>query len=414
MKIRFLLSLLCVPLVMMAQYHGTASVTHGLATTVTSNLNTCTGGRTSATGTITASDNTVWTVPAEVNYNNSSFPFASDLNNPCNGHNYSTDAAALAALDGSDIINVDSSGEVITAFVFADNYFEMYVNGVPVGKDNVPYTQFNSNIVRFRVKQPFTVAMQLVDWEEHLGVGAEASGGFSYHLGDAGMVAVFKDVGGNIISTTGSDWKAQTFYTAPIMDLTCPTENGTQRLSGSCSTQDSNDGSNYYGLHWAIPANWTSKSFDDSSWPDAITYTNAVVGVNNKPAYTNFTNIFDDASNDAQFIWSSNLVLDNEVIVRKTIGTNTAIQEQGSYNQQVKLYPNPATSEFYLSFPVDIAAANVTNISIYNAYGQRVFSSNQYTSHISTAGMANGVYLVTIMADDAQAILKLVIDNSNR
>jgi hypothetical protein len=50
----------------------------------------------------------------------------------------------------------------------------------------------------------------------------------------------------------------------------------------------------------------------------ATTYTNDTVGVHNKPAYMNFTAIFDAPGADAQFIWSSNLILDNLVIVRRT------------------------------------------------------------------------------------------------
>lgn len=202
---------LCITSFAYAQYTGTASVTQGLANTTISNLYTCTGGRIAAIGTISATDNTIWTVPAVTNYNNNSFPFASDLNNPCNGHNFSNESSALSALNASDIITVDADGELITAYVFADNYFEMYINGVPVGKDNVPFTQFNSNIIRFKVNRPFTIAMLLVDWEERLGVGGETNGGFTYHCGDGGMVAVFKDSNNSIIAKTGSDWKAQTF-----------------------------------------------------------------------------------------------------------------------------------------------------------------------------------------------------------
>ena len=62
-----------------------------------------------------------------------------------------------------------------------------------------------------------------------------------------------------------------------------------------------------------------NKTFDDSSWPNATTYSNATIGVDGKSAFTNFTDIFDDANNDAQFIWSSNVILDNEVIVRKIV-----------------------------------------------------------------------------------------------
>ncbi|MEO0468149.1 MAG: hypothetical protein AAF206_00910 [Bacteroidota bacterium] len=298
-------------------YTGTASVTQGFATTTTSNLYVS-GQRIAGLGNITASDNTVWTVPADVNYEDDSFPFAPDLFNP-DGVQHATAAAALTAFEESDIVEIDPSGELISGFIFADNYFELYINGVKVGKDAIPFTQFNSHIVRFRVTKPFTIAMHLVDWEEHLGLGTEENQGSLYHAGDGGLVAVFMDASEEIVATTGADWKAQTFYTAPIKDLACPSENGTMRSTTDCDTNAENDGSNFYGLHWELPADWMHEDFDDAAWPSATTYTNATIGVDNKPSYTNFTDVFDDAAKDAQFIWSTNVILDNEVIVRYTV-----------------------------------------------------------------------------------------------
>lgn len=298
-------------------YSGTASVTQGLGTTTVANLFPA-GQRVASVGSITATDGTVWTMPAVVNYTNSSFPTAPDLHNRY-GTQYNSAAAALAAFDNSKIVEVDAGGEVITAYIFADNYFEMYVNGKPVAKDAVPFTEFNSHIVKFRATKPYTIAMKLVDWEENLGLGSEANGGSSYHPGDGGMVAVFKDASGQTVATTGSEWKAQTFYTSPISDLSCPTENGTTRSSSNCSTSNVSDGSNFYALHWQLPADWFAKTFDDSLWPNATTFTNATIGVDNKPSYTNFIDIFDNSANDAEFIWSTNVILDNEVIVRYTV-----------------------------------------------------------------------------------------------
>ena len=300
-------------------YKGTASVSQGPATVLTQNIYDCDRGRKAPIGTSTSTDGSTWTVPAEVNFTDESFPMASDLFNPCTKIEYTTADEALAALDGSDIVEVDADGELITAFVFADNYFEMYINGIPVGKDNVPFTQFNSNIVRFKVQKPFTIAMKLVDWEENSGLGSEANRGQAFHPGDGGMVAVFKDAEGEIIATTNSEWKAQTFYTAPLRDLSCATEEGTLRLSTSCSTEDSNDGTSYYALHWKTPLNWQSTEFDDTQWPSATEYTNKTIGVDNKPAYTNFIDIFDNSKADAKFIWSTNVILDNEVLVRYTV-----------------------------------------------------------------------------------------------
>ncbi len=300
-------------------YNGTATVSQGAATVLTNNIFDCEGGRKAPIGIATAIDGSTWTVPAVVNFSDDNFPFASDLNNPCTRVEYEAGDAALAALDGTDIVEIDADGEVVTAFVFADNYFEMYINGIPVGKDNVPFTQFNSNIIRFRAKRPFAIAMKLVDWEENSGLGTESNRGNAFHAGDGGMVAVFKDARGEIVATTNSNWKAQTFYTAPLKDLSCASEKGSLRLSANCKTVASDDGNSYYALHWKTPSDWQTEEFDDSQWPNATEFSNETIGVDNKRAYTNFADIFDDHANDAKFIWSTNVVLDNEVLVRYTV-----------------------------------------------------------------------------------------------
>lgn len=56
-------------------------------------------------------------------------------------------------------------------------------------------------------------------------------------------------------------------------------------------------------------------SLDDNVWPTAVTFSNETVGVKNKKAFTNFENVFDTPDADADFIWSSNLVLDNLVLL---------------------------------------------------------------------------------------------------
>jgi len=293
-------------------YKGTGSVSQGVGKTTTANLFPS-GMRVAGLGTVTSTDGKTWTVPAEVNFTNTAFLTASDLNNSyVSGRSYAKTAAALAGLSGtSDIVTVDATGDVYTVFIFADNYFEMY--GIPVGKDPVPFTNFNSNIVRFKAKKPFTVAVKCVDWEENLGIGTEDA----TKIGDGGFVATIRDAANKIVAVTNNTWKAQTFYTAPVADLACLTENGGSRLSTSCTTQSGALLS--YGVHWTIPSDWFSTAYDDSRWPTASLFTNATVGVDNKPAYTNFTDVFDNSSNDAGFIWSSNLLLDNLVLIRKKI-----------------------------------------------------------------------------------------------
>ena len=94
---------------------------------------------------------------------------------------------------------------------------------------------------------------------------------------------------------------------------------GPVRDSSACSTNSVRDGRSFSAAHWQAPANWFAPDFDDSGWPYATVYSNDVVGVDNKPAFMNFQAVFDDPKQDAQFIWSSNLVLDNLVLMRKTV-----------------------------------------------------------------------------------------------
>jgi hypothetical protein len=205
----------------------TRSITQGLATATTANLYPP-GQRVSAVGTITATDSTVWTVPSATQFTTATK--APDLYNdsaspPVTPANISAAAAAIA---NAPTVVVDADGEVITGYVFADNYFELYVNGVLVGVDPVPFTPFNSCFVKFKARRPVTYAVKLVDWEEKLGIGAELNGADPYHPGDGGFCASFSDG-----TVTNSQWKAQSFYIAPLNDPSLVVEqpNGTHDSS---------------------------------------------------------------------------------------------------------------------------------------------------------------------------------------
>jgi hypothetical protein len=280
-------------------YTGTGSVTQGVAKTTISSLYSCAGGRVTAVGTITSTDGKIWTVPAENNF--STGPKLPDLYNECNGKT----PAYMAQVDTASIPTtiIDADGEVITGYLYGDNYYELYVNGKLVGVDAVPFTPFNSSFVKFKAKRPIKYAIKLVDWEENLGIGSEANGGDAYHAGDGGFAAKFSDG-----SSTSTAWKAQTFYIAPLASPNCVTETGTSRISSSCNTIGA--GANAYALHWTVPTNWYASDYDFSSWPSASTFTEAEVGV--KTAYTNFSTQF----SGAKFIWSNNLILDNLVLLR--------------------------------------------------------------------------------------------------
>jgi len=284
-------------------------ITQGRATTDIENLYEC-GHRYRKSGIGHFIDQTKkrWIVPAAVAFSKSRK--ATDLYNQCTG--ITPGSINDVNIDSVPIIEIDHDGEVITGFIFADNYFELYVNGHLVGVDSVPFTPFNSSVVRFRVKRPITYAVRLVDWEENLGLGSENNRGNKYHAGDGGFVASFSD--GTI---TDSSWKAQTFYIAPIDSPSNVRIVGNVRDTSKVRVNRLTCREDCYAAHWALPKDWTEKDFDDSSWPSATVYTNDTIGVKNKPAYMNFTELF--IGKKAKFIWSSNVVLDNHVIVRKTV-----------------------------------------------------------------------------------------------
>ena len=291
------------------------SFTKGIATTINPGLIDCGGrSRVSAVGEITSEDGLKWTVPAKTEFETATK--ASDLFNQCGGEEL--DGVSELKLDSVPVIDAGGS-EVFTAYLFADNYFELYINGKLIAVDPVTFTPFNSNVVRFKVDRPFTAAVKMVDWEETLGLGVESGRGNKYHSGDGGLVAQFQDAGGETIAITDANWKAQTFYIAPLVDRSCLTVKNNVRDSSACDDQRVTDPDNTSAAHWVTPKNWAQPSFDDSSWPNAVTYTNDTVGVDNKKSYTNFVDLFDAKDADAEFIWSSNLVLDNLVLLRTTV-----------------------------------------------------------------------------------------------
>ncbi len=276
--------------------------------------------RKSAVGQITATDGTVITVPAETALQKGLGPASHDLYNECKQIMPANSAAVSTA--SVPVIDVDADGEVITGYIVADNYYEMYVNGKLVSVDNTPYTPFNSAIVKFRVKRPYTMAFLLVDWDERLGLGMEqfpvpvTPATSQWYPGDGGLIARFSDG-----TVTDASWKAQTFLIAPLVDPKEVVERGnihdTPNLGGRTHpfARKPDCQAKCYTVHYPIPANWQSPRFNDSNWPRAWEFTDQEIGVTNLPAYTRYPELF----GDARWIWSQNLVLDNVVIARKTV-----------------------------------------------------------------------------------------------
>jgi hypothetical protein len=338
-------------------YIGSGSVTQGIGITTNTNIFPgCSGSRVSAVGTITSTDNKTWVVPAETNFLTG--PYLSDLYNQCSG--FIPTGMNGVNLNSIPVTTVNQGGDTITAYILGDNYFELYINGVLIGVDPVPYTPFNASVTKFVVSRPYTIAMKLVDWEENLGLGSENNNGNLYHSGDGGLIAVFSDG-----TVTDATWKAQTFYVSPIDNLNNIVELPDSTRSSANATVSPTCNANCFGIHYEIPNNWNAVGFNDNAWPLAHVYSPATVGVN-FPAYNNFTSIWTTGS----FIWSSNLVLDNIVLIRKVVPATTSINNS---------LQNPSFNLQFENNMIDITSTELlenVKIEIVNSLGQQVLFNN--------------------------------------
>lgn len=297
-----------------AQSRSERMVTQGLAGVETRNLYRCPvrarNERASAVGVIKAKDGTQITVPAQTAY--ATGPKLADLFNACSDVRSRN---VTASANRVPVVEIDPDGEIVTGFIVADNYFELYVNGRLVGVDPVPYTPFNSAVARFKAKKPYTIAIKAVDWEERLGLGMETMHGKRWHAGDGGLMARFSD--GTVTDRT---WKAQSFYIAPLAKPDDVVEQGAVHATpklGRVYPDAKAPGcrERCYAVHYPVPANWTAADFDASGWPAAFEFSDAQVGVDHIPAYTRYRQAF----SGAHWIWSNNLVFDNLVLARKTV-----------------------------------------------------------------------------------------------
>ncbi len=249
-------------------------------------------------GVVTDTTGRGWHVPAEVNTGRT----CADTWDECNGGGVVRDAAA-------ETVVIDQGGAEITGYIQADNYFEFYVNGEFICRDSVTFVPFNSSVVAFEAEYPITYAIRAADWEEHLGIGMEYA---RYGVGDAGLVAAFSDG-----TRTDAEWKCQVFYVAPIDDASCVVElEDGRRTTSVCPIRPpctSRDPETCGALHYEVPENWASPDFDDSSWPSAKVFSEREVRPGR--SYSSVRELFAGA----QFIWTDDLNLDNEVLCRITV-----------------------------------------------------------------------------------------------
>ena len=188
--------------------------------------------------------------------------------------------------------------DTFEAQVYADNWFEFYVDGEVVMTDPVPITteqSFNVEVFNFEAELPAQLAFHIMDYKED-------DSGYEYilsttkrqQLGGGGFMAEFKNASGEVVAATNSDWTCKVVHRAPL-DTSCASDTKT------CTA-----------IILPEPSGWASASFDDSDWPAAVVHSDRDVG----PKREHGRLSWDSAS---EFIWSEDLKLDNTILCRFTL-----------------------------------------------------------------------------------------------
>ena len=84
-----------------------------------------------------------------------------------------------------------TSADTFSADVWADNWFEMRINGVQVAQDSVPITterSFNAESFIFEAQRPFVIGLMAKDFKEN-DTGLEYIGTRRQQMGDGGVIA---------------------------------------------------------------------------------------------------------------------------------------------------------------------------------------------------------------------------------
>ena len=169
--------------------------------------------------------------------------------------------------------------DTIAASMYADNWFMMYINGKLVAVDSIDFLPHNVVSVDLLPEYPITIAVLAKD-------NADPKTGCEYgtHIGDGGFILKFADG-----TVTDASWKAKCFHHGPIdRDVANPRVRTEQ-----------------------LPENWFSPDFDDSSWDYATEYTQE--RIDPKAPF------FELDFMDAKWIWTSDLDLDNTIVLRHRV-----------------------------------------------------------------------------------------------
>lgn len=206
--------------------------------------------------------------------------------------------ATAAFLMTSSVAN----SETFEVDVWADNWFELRINGDQVAEDSVPITterSFNAESFTFEAARPFVLGLVAKDFKEN-DTGLEYIGTNRQQMGDGGVILQMRNAAGETEVVSDASWQCHVIHTAPL-DKSCESESNPVAGEGSCGFEANDE-----------PEDWDLAAFDAADWPQAHVYTETQVDP--KMGY-------DDVSwhTDAELIWGPDLEQSNTVLCRLSV-----------------------------------------------------------------------------------------------
>lgn len=192
--------------------------------------------------------------------------------------------------------------ETFSADVWADNWFELRVDGVRVAEDSVPITterSFNAESFGFEAERPFVLGLVARDFIED-DTGLEYIGTRRQQMGDGGVIAQVRDASGALAAVTDAAWECLVIHRAPL-DVACADEADPVPSEGACANEIAGE-----------PEGWDMPSFDASGWPAATVH--AAAAVDPKMGYDEI-----DWAEEAELIWGPSLTQDNTILCRLAV-----------------------------------------------------------------------------------------------
>jgi hypothetical protein len=106
------------------------------------------------------------------------------------------------------------------------------------------------------------------------------------------------------------------------------------------------------------------------------------------------------------YIRSLNSVDESTEVFYDNFSLDLTLSTDKSFETKFKVYPNPATDQL----TIETNNINLSSIEVYDLLGKKVFEQNKLSNNtIDISDLSNGIYLLTIKADNKSLTKKLVI-----